>query len=72
VTDLKSRIAELQGRQVNVALLGGERIDDCQLVSAARSQASKLWLFTNGVDAFVPVDAVVDVWAAARFTEQVD
>ena len=24
-----------------------------------------LWLFTNGVDTFVPVDQVADVWAAA-------
>jgi hypothetical protein len=62
---LSTRLAALQGCQVNVALRGGERIDDCQLVSAVRTRAATLWLFTNGVDTFVPVDHVADVWAAA-------
>ena len=62
---LSTRLAALQGCRVNVALRGGERIDDCQLVSAARTRRATVWLFANGVDTFVPVEHVADVWAAA-------
>jgi hypothetical protein len=61
----RSQLAELEGRQVSVALRDGLRIDDCQLVSAGRRQVSSLWLFTNGVDTFVAIDDVVDIWEAA-------
>jgi hypothetical protein len=47
---------------VNVALVDGSRIDDCQLVLAGKA---KLWVFVNGHDSFVLVDAVTDVWEAA-------
>ena len=69
---LPALLAELEGCQVNVALHGGERIDDCQLVSAGRARRTTLWLFTNGTDTFVPVAQVAAVWAAGSSTKQVD
>ena len=62
---MKSRertLTMLEGRQVNVALHDGTRIDDSNLVSSGRRQARTLWLFANGEDVFVPLDDVVDVW----------
>ena len=58
----RATLSRLEGRQVNVALVDGSRIDDCQLVLAGRA---KLWVFVNGQDSFVRVDAVTDVWEAA-------
>ena len=55
----------LEGRQVSVALRNGSRIDDCQLVSAARARTETLWLFSNGADLFVSVGDVIDVWEVA-------
>jgi hypothetical protein len=57
-------LRQLEGRQVCVALADGSRIDDCQLVSAGRRGAKTLWVFTNGRDAFVSVEDVVDLWEA--------
>ena len=54
----------LEGRQVSVALRNGSRIDDCQLVSAPRPGTATLWLFSNGIDVFVPVRQVLDLWEA--------
>jgi hypothetical protein len=59
-----TRLAHLEGCQVNVALRSGERIDDCQLVSTGRARRATLWLFTNGVDTFVPVAQVAEIWPA--------
>lgn len=53
-----------EGRQVSVALQDGSRIDDCQLVSAGRLPTHTLWLFSNGMDVFIPVGQVLDVWEA--------
>jgi hypothetical protein len=47
---------------VNLSLVDGSRIDDCQLVLAGRF---KLWVFVNGHDTFVHVDRVTDFWEAA-------
>ena len=55
-TDLRS----LEGRHVSVALKGGCRIDDSQLVSAG--QYNSMWLFSNGADLFVSLDDIVAVW----------
>jgi hypothetical protein len=52
----------LEGRHVSLALTDGSRIDDCQLVSAGRGRATRVWIFANGVDAFVPVADIADVW----------
>lgn len=54
----------LEGSQVSVALRGGGRIDDCQLVSAGRSSTRTVWLFSNGADLFIELDDVIDVWEA--------
>ena len=61
---VEQRLRSLEGRQVNLAFRGGTRLDDCQLVSAGRGHTGSLWLFTNGVDAFVNGDEVIDVWEA--------
>jgi len=55
----------LEGRRIGLAVRGGHRIDDCQLVSAGRGRVRTLWVFTNGVDSFVPFDDVMDLWEAA-------
>jgi hypothetical protein len=54
----------LEGRRVGVAVRGGDRLDDCQLMSAGR-RGPVLWVVANGVDTFVPVGDVLDVWEAA-------
>lgn len=59
------RFRALEGRTVGVAVRGGERIDDGQLVSAGRHGVRTMWLCVAGVDTFVPVDDVVDLWEAA-------
>jgi hypothetical protein len=63
-TQIRS-LKPLEGHRVCLALRDGRRFDDCQLVSAGRASAPTLWLYTNGADAFVPVEDVLDVWEAA-------
>ena len=63
--DQISQLTSLEGHQVSVALTDGTRIDDAELVSSGRGQVRTLWVFTNGVDAFVPLLEVVDVWEPA-------
>ena len=63
--DQISQLRSLEGRQVSVALTDGTRIEYAQLVSSGRGTVRTLWVFTNGVDAFVPLYEVVDVWEAA-------
>ena len=58
-------LTALEGRQVNVALRDGSRIDDSQLVSAGRHRARTLWLFTHTGDTFIAAEDVIDVWEAA-------
>jgi hypothetical protein len=60
-----SALRALEGRRVGVAVRGGTRIDDCQLVSAGRGRSRSLWLYTDGADTFVAIDDVVDLWEAA-------
>ena len=55
----------LEGRRVGIAVRGGVRIDECELVSAGRGLARTLWVLVKGDDAFVPLEDVVDVWDAA-------
>ena len=59
---MTSRMQTLEGRRVSVALRGGDRIDDCQLVSAARRGTGTVWVVWNTMDIFLPVEDVVDVW----------
>jgi hypothetical protein len=60
--DRLSQIKALEGHQVSLSLRDGSRLDDCQLVSSGRNQASTLWLFGSGTDTFVPLDQVIDLW----------
>jgi hypothetical protein len=59
---MTGQMRTLEGRQVSVSLRGGDRIDDCQLVSAARVGRGTVWLFWNSIDVFIPAEDVVDVW----------
>lgn len=54
-------LRQLEGHKVGLALTDGSRIDDADLVSA---RGTSLWLFSNGEDAFVRADHVVEVWEA--------
>jgi hypothetical protein len=56
--DWRLKMTPLEGRQVGIALCNGSGIDDCQLVSAGRHRVGSLWVFTNGTDEFVPLNAV--------------
>ena len=63
--DKPLQLRSLEGRQVGVALRDGSRIDDAQLVSSGRGNVRTLWVVsTNGVDTFVRLSDVVDVWEA--------
>jgi hypothetical protein len=57
-----SELKALEGRQVSLALADGSRIDDCQLVSAGHGRTGTLWVYTNGCDAFLSAEEVVDLW----------
>jgi hypothetical protein len=64
---MAARIEELrtfEGQQVCLALADGSRIDDCSLVSAGRGPGMTIWVFVNGVDAFVQPADIVAVWEA--------
>jgi hypothetical protein len=52
----------LEGRQVGIALRDGSRIDDCQLISVGRSGVHSMWIFTQGLDVFLPLNDLIDVW----------
>ncbi len=64
-TSRLSRLRDLQGHQVSVALRNGSRLDDCQLVSVGRKRAPSIWLVNAGVDTFVPAVDIVELWEAA-------
>ena len=57
-------LRKFEGQQVSVALADGSRIDDCSLVSAGRGRAGTMWVFVNGIDAFIHLTDVVAVWEA--------
>jgi hypothetical protein len=59
-TDLRS----IEGRQVNLALRDGTRIDDANLVSGGRNRLDHLWIFVDGEDVFVARADVLEVWQA--------
>jgi len=54
-------LRRLEGRRVSLALVGGRRIDDCELMSAA-SGCRSVWIFCNGDDEFVSTADVLDYW----------
>ena len=59
-------IKHLEGNRVSVALRNGDRLDDCELVAGPRGNTSRLWLFTAGIDLFVPMADVVALWETGR------
>ncbi|MCU1448100.1 MAG: hypothetical protein JWP02_270 [Acidimicrobiales bacterium] len=58
----RGQLKELEGHRVSLALADGSRIDDCELVSVDKGGRGQLWVHANGVDAFVPMSKVSDVW----------
>src|SRR5216683_1761103 len=60
-SDRVGELRALEGHHVSLALLDGSRIDDCQLVSACRNRAGTVWLFTGGIDTFVPLREIVEL-----------
>jgi hypothetical protein len=61
----RSELRDLEGQQINIALVDGSRVDDCTLVSAGRGGAANIWVFTGGDDAFLRYDDVVDLWTTS-------
>ena len=59
-------IRQLEGCRISVALSNGDRLDDCDLVAGPRGRTNRLWLFTSGIDLFVPMTDVVALWEAGR------
>jgi len=57
-----STLRRLEGRHVAVQLADGSRIDDCELVSAARRGHGTLWLLVGEDDRMLPVDDVEQLW----------
>lgn len=60
-----AELRKLEGQQVCMALADGSRIDDCSLVSAGRGRAKTIWVYVNGIDAFLQLAEVVTIWEAA-------
>ena len=70
--DSTLQFRSLEGRHVSIVLADGSRIDACQLISAPRPGLSTVWLLlSDGADAFVPLTAVVEMWAVATADPQV-
>ncbi len=57
----RRELHRFEGSTVNLALADGSRLDDVSLVSA---RGTKLWIFDNGEDMFVPVAEVIDAWSS--------
>ena len=55
----RRELHRFEGATVNLALADGSRLDDVRLVSA---RGTRLWIFDNGEDRFVPVATVIDAW----------
>lgn len=60
-----SRLQALEGRPVSLALVDGSRIHASQLISAGRQGLRTIWVVANGVDAFLPLIDIVDIWEPA-------
>lgn len=55
-------LQHLEGRRVCLALAGGDRIDDCQLISLAPGRCRSIWVFSNGCDRFLDRGDILDCW----------
>jgi hypothetical protein len=60
----KRQLRSLEGRQVDVALRDGTRIDCCELVCGARARVDRLWLVRDDEDLIVPLWEVTSVEAS--------
>jgi hypothetical protein len=56
------KLRGLEGRRVCLALSGGRRIDDCQLISGGGGSCRSVWIFDAGDDRFLSHDEIVDCW----------
>jgi hypothetical protein len=52
----------LEGHRVSFALADGSRIDDCELISAPRMHSARVWICVSGMDVFLPLASIRDVW----------
>jgi hypothetical protein len=60
---LRDRLSALIGKNVDLALDDGTRLDNCQLVSLPRRRhIGTAWIVNGGDDAFVAVDAITEFW----------
>lgn len=55
-------LRDLEGREVSLALADGSRLDAVTLVSAGRGRTPSVWIYTGGMDVFVPRPTIVDAW----------
>ena len=55
-----SGLRTLQGRRVCLSLRGGQRMDDCHLMST--DHGGFMWVFVNGTDTFVALSEILDLW----------
>ena len=55
-------LRDLEGREVSLALADGSRLDAVTLVSAGRGRTPSVWIYTDGMDVFVPRPTIVDAW----------
>jgi hypothetical protein len=62
MNDRNDQFRGFEGQRVSLSLVNGTRIDDCEMVAAARGTAANIWVFSNGADRFVALSEVVDCW----------
>ncbi|HEX4865735.1 MAG TPA: hypothetical protein VFV02_16820 [Acidimicrobiales bacterium] len=54
-------IREVEGRQVDVTLADGARLEDCRVVSVGRLWVRSVWLFKGETDLIVGSDEIADI-----------
>ena len=62
MNDRTDQFRDFEGHRVSLSLVNGSRIDDCQMLSAARGPTENIWVFSNGVDRCVALSEVLDCW----------
>jgi hypothetical protein len=61
---VRSALRTLEGREVNLALADGSRLDGAMLISAGRGHSGSVWVYAGGIDVFLPRSAITDAWEA--------
>jgi len=61
----RAQLRRLQGRIVGLALATGDRVDECHLISS-RGSVGTVWVFADGEDVFIPLEAIRDCWEVPR------